>query len=207
MNIQAEQLAYWYLRLNGFLMTPAFVVHPDRGRNQETDVDLIGVRFPYRAENLLRPMEDDPRFTTVGEKILVVLVEVKTGEMRLNGPWTNRDRNNMLRVLRAIGPLGREESRLAARALYEHGSYRSQLYQIVLVCIGSRINPNLRHSHPAVEQITWDDVTHFIYDRFRAYQNEKRSHGQWNQTGQNLWNVAVASRSHEAFASEVHITG
>jgi hypothetical protein len=207
MNIQAEQLAYWYLRLNGFLTIPGFVVHPDHGRNQETDVDLVGVRFPYRAENLLRPMEDDSRFASVGDKTLVAFVEVKLGSMRLNGPWTNKSRNNMLRVLRAIGPLGQEESRIAAKVVYEHGLYRNQLYQISLVCIGSRINTDIKESHPAVEQITWEDTTRFIYGRFRAYRNEKRSHGQWDHNGQMLWNLAEASRTYEAFAAEVHITG
>jgi hypothetical protein len=207
MNINAERLAYWYLRLNGFLTIPGFVVHPDRGRNQETDVDIIGVRFPYRAENLVRPMEDDPRFSAVGEKTLVALAEVKTGAMRLNGPWTNAERNNMLRVLRAVGPLPQEEADSAARALHKEGLYRSQLYQVMLICIGARPNMDLEKSHPAVPQITWDEVLVFIYDRFRTYRKEKRSHPQWDQDGQNLWNLADASRTSDAFASAVHITG
>src|SRR5690606_29288568 len=172
---------YWYLRLNGFLIIPNFVVHPDRGQNQETDVDLIGARFPYRAENLVRPMKDDSRFTAVGETTLIALVEVKAGAMRLNGPWTNKERNNMRRVLSAIGPLPHEETGLAARSLYKIGSYQSQLYQVMLICIGSRVSEDLTQSHPAVPQITWREILCFIYDRFRAYRNEKRSHGQWDQ--------------------------
>src|SRR2546421_2682459 len=61
-EIKSEQLAYWYLRLNGFLSIPNFVVHPDEGRRQRTDVDLLAVRFPYRSENLRRPMRDDSLF-------------------------------------------------------------------------------------------------------------------------------------------------
>ena len=72
MDIQPERLAYWYLRLNGFLTIPNFVVHPDTGSNQETEVDVLGVRFPYRAENLDDPMEDDSYFTTVRDKPFVV---------------------------------------------------------------------------------------------------------------------------------------
>ena len=56
MDIHPEKLAYWYLRLNGFLTIPNFVVHPDNGSNQKTDIDILGVRFPYRAENLNRQM-------------------------------------------------------------------------------------------------------------------------------------------------------
>lgn len=207
MDIKAEQLTYWYLRLNGFLTIPGFVVHPDRGRNQETDVDLIGVRFPYRAENLVRPMEDDSRFTAVDQKTLVALVEVKAGAMQLNGPWTDKERNNMRRVLCAIGPLPLEETQHAARGLYKVGFYESQLYQVMLICIGSRCSKDLAASHPAVQQITWREILRFIYDRFRAYRNEKRSHGQWDQDGQNLWRIADASPSYEEFSEAVRVTG
>src|SRR5258707_13497545 len=75
LRIRAEQLAYWYLRLNGFLTIPNFIVHPEQGRNQETDVDLLAVRFPYRAE--LRTMEDDEVFTRVREKSFIAFAEVK----------------------------------------------------------------------------------------------------------------------------------
>jgi hypothetical protein len=207
MVINAERLAYWYFRLNGFLTIPGFVVHPDRGRNQETDVDLIGVRFPYRSENLERPMSDHAWLNSMDEKTLVILAEVKTGVMRLNGPWTNRERRNMLRVLRAVGPLPPSESECASCELYSTGVYRSQLYHITLVCIGGRTNPDLMISHPAVPQITWDEIKRFIYDRFRAYRREKRSHGQWDQDGQNLWNVADRSQQYEEFAGAVVIAG
>ena len=58
-NIDAERLAYWYLRLNGCLTIQNFVVHPDKGREQKTDVDILAVRFPHRAELLHNSMKDD----------------------------------------------------------------------------------------------------------------------------------------------------
>jgi hypothetical protein len=207
MQIRAERFAYWYLRLNGFLTIPNFVVHPDVGRNQETDVDLIGVRFPYRAENLVRQMDDDTRFAAFGEKILVALVEVKLGQMRLNGPWTNPQRNNMLRVLRAVGPLPLTESKSAAQSLYKNGLYRSQLYHVSLFCIGEQVNSDLQKSHPDVPQVTWTEIKHFVHSRFRAYRNEKRSHGQWDDDGQNLWQTADRLRDLEAFVDAVEVVG
>ncbi|HEV3146870.1 MAG TPA: hypothetical protein VGZ47_23485 [Gemmataceae bacterium] len=56
----AEELAYWYLRLNGCFTIPNFVVHPDSGTNQKTDIDVFAVRFPFRAE--LPGMKDDEFF-------------------------------------------------------------------------------------------------------------------------------------------------
>ena len=58
-TLTPERLAYWYFRLNGFLTTENFIVHPDRGPNQRTDADLLAVRFAHRKENLVRPMTDD----------------------------------------------------------------------------------------------------------------------------------------------------
>jgi hypothetical protein len=40
-HLDPEKVAYWYFRLNGFF----------RGGKQ-TDADLLGVRFPHRAERL-----------------------------------------------------------------------------------------------------------------------------------------------------------
>src|SRR2546426_644182 len=37
-------------RLNGFLTIRNFVIHPERGNDQRTDVDILGVRFPHRSE-------------------------------------------------------------------------------------------------------------------------------------------------------------
>jgi hypothetical protein len=51
-HLNAERVAYWYLRLNGSLQIENFVVHPSRGGSQRTDADLLGVRFRHRMEFL-----------------------------------------------------------------------------------------------------------------------------------------------------------
>jgi hypothetical protein len=40
-----ERLAYWYLRLNGFLPIENFIVHDEGGRAQRTDIDLWRFAF------------------------------------------------------------------------------------------------------------------------------------------------------------------
>ena len=50
-----EKYIRWYLRLNGFLSVENFIAHADgdptrqRGRlvGQRTELDVIGVRFPF----------------------------------------------------------------------------------------------------------------------------------------------------------------
>ena len=58
MHSTPERLAYWYLRLNGFLLWENLVLHPDQGAQQHTDADLVGVKFGHRSELLDVPMVD-----------------------------------------------------------------------------------------------------------------------------------------------------
>ena len=202
--IKSEALGYWYLRLNGFLTIQDFVVHPERGYGQETDVDIIGVRFPYRAENLDDPMEDDKRISYEG-KPLIVIAEVKNGRCSLNGPWTNPERRNMLRVLRSIGALTQTEADIAARSLYSSGVYSTELYHISLLCLGGYSNPEITEKYPLVPQILWDEVLRFIFSRFKKYERPKTSHPQWDVAGQFLWNTFMQNRrSEQQFLVHTH---
>jgi len=56
-----ENLAYWYFRLNGCLTIENFVVHPDWRRGQQTEIDLIAMRFPHRSDLLNKSMIDDQK--------------------------------------------------------------------------------------------------------------------------------------------------
>ncbi len=202
MNIQSEQLAYWYLRLNGLLTIPNFVVHPDTGSDQKTEVDVLGVRFPYRAENLENPMEDDDYFATVRDKPFVVIAEVKRTLCDLNGPWTNPERQNMLRVLRAIGTFPESECELVAKALYKHGCYDNELYRVSLLCLGRRSNNEVAKRYPNVRQILWSEVLEFIYRRFHKYENQKELHDQWDESGKELWRTYKQSCDEGQFKEE-----
>ena len=203
MDIQSEHLAYWYLRLNGFLTIPNFVVHPDTGSNQETDVDVLGVRFPYRAENLDDPMEDDSYFTTVRDKPFVVIAEVKSGNEPFNESWTNRERRNMLRVIRAVGTFPECECDLVADALYTQGCHENELYRVSLLWFGRERNHQVAEYYPCVPQILWPEVLGFIYRRFHKYRNQKVSHPQWDEPGQELWRTAEQSCAEGQFKENV----
>lgn len=204
-DIRSERLAYWYLRLNGFLTITNFVVHPDRGSNQETDVDLVCARFPFRAENLMRPMLDDDRLSVAGDKIQVRFAEVKASQCALNGPWVKPHRRNMLRVLMAIGLFPECESELVANALHQRGRYTNQIYDVRLICFGAAADEELRRAYPEIDQVLWAHALAFIYRRFRDYKNEKISHGQWDPDGQDLWDAAFRSRTEEDFRSGVRV--
>jgi hypothetical protein len=103
-HFSPERVAYWYLRLNGFLQIENFVVHPARHGSQRTDAGLLGVRFRHRSEFLYDqsdPMVDDERLRLSPCFDDIVITEVKTNQQcTLNGPWTKSERKNAARQSR-----------------------------------------------------------------------------------------------------------
>lgn len=194
-----ERLAYWYFRLNGFLLLEDFVIHPDIGSDQRTDVDLLGVRFSNRAENLLRSMQDDLIVSDCQTFCNVIIAEVKKGECALNGPWTRPDDRNMHRILRAIGCFPRNKVDLVANDLYRAGRYQSKNVTCRLLAVGDKRGEIVI---PGVPQILFTDMIRFIYRRFREYRDQKSSVGNWTEDGRILRELAE-SREETDFVMEV----
>lgn len=184
-NFDAEQMAYWFFRLNGCMNIVNFLVHHGRGALQATDVDVLAVRFPHRSELALsgRPMNDHAVFKGGGQ-IDIILAEVKTGLCDLNGPWTKRESQNMHRVLFAVGAFPKYHVPIVADALYEDQFYADDRFRVRLFALGKRTNPELS---PEVVQLTWEEILTFIYARFRRYLRVKAQHGQWPHYGQQLY--------------------
>jgi len=205
MEISAEQLAYWYLRLNGFLTIQNFVVHPETGRDQRTDADILGVRFPHRAELYPNTMVDDSPFTDVKDKPYVIIAEAKKGKCALNGPWTDPERENLQRVLRATGVFPDSDIQGAAAAVYREGIFFSESYHLTLACVGDYPDSEIAQKYKDIPQILWDRVLEFIHGRFWTYKNQKISHGQWDQVGKDLWDYAMRHRLLNRFKGDVKI--
>lgn len=206
MQITSEQLAYWYLRLNGFLTIQNFIVHPDTGSEQRTDVDILGVRFPHRAELKPNPMIDDEPFVQFKDRPYIIIAEVKKSTCSLNGPWTATGKENLQRVLRAIGAFPENQVETAAKNIYTSGMF-SDAYHLTLACFGETANPYIGKNFPDIPQILWDKVLTFVYNRFREYQDQKASHGQWDGAGRDLWDCVWQNRSLEEFKAAVRILG
>lgn len=203
--INSEKLAYWYLRLNGFLTTTNFIVHPDTGREQRTDVDILGCRFPHRSEFLQNPMIDDELFTNNNGKTFIVIAESKRSICNLNGPWTDPERENMHRVIHAIGAFPNFEIVIVANRLYESGRYENENTIISLLCFGKYRNEELNSNYIEIPQLLWEDVLSFIYNRFHQYREQKITHPQWDREGHLLWNLAIRSRNHIEFIDKIDI--
>lgn len=208
-KLEAERLAYWYLRLNGFLTIENFILHDEKGCSQRTDLDLLALRFPHRREALRKYtgrcgwMKDDPYFAKK-EVPFGVFVEVKTGQCALNGPWTDRTKCNMPRALRALGATPESEIQRASTSLYQTGLFKSDSMELGLISIGDKINPDLQKKMPMVLQITWGHIKDFIFNRFTKYEKIKREHPQWDLDGHLLWKAFKNSRGEKNnFASSL----
>ena len=202
MAISFQQLGFWFFRLNGFLTTANFVVHPRRGDAQGTDIDVLGVRFPYRKELVVDPLEDAEIFVSGVPQ--VVLAEIKTGRCALNGPWTKPARQNMENALMAVGAVPSAEVETVARDLYSTGQSRAGGFWFRLVCVGAERDVDIETRYPAVPQILWSEVENFIFTRFKENIRRKLAHPQWDEAGQLLWNAAMMAGNVEAFHARIH---
>ncbi|MBL0115354.1 MAG: hypothetical protein IPP45_07830 [Sphingomonadales bacterium] len=201
-RINPERIAYWYFRLNGFMQIENFVVHPKLYGGQRTDADLIGVRFPFRAERFIddptNVMEDDvDRLRLSSERIDIVITEIKTGRCALNGPWTNEEQQNIHRVLAAIGGFPTHVIESAASALYADAIYDDPDYpRVRLVLLGREADTELAAKYAGITQVTWNDVLSFIWQRFDRYRRQKAQVDQWDGAGRLL--KGLARRENEA---------
>lgn len=184
-----DRLAYWYFRLNGFLTTENFVVHPDTGRNQGTDADLLAVRFSNRAENLTLPMVDDPIVADCNTFANVIIAEIKRGQCALNGPWTDRKRMNMNRVLKSVGCIPDSTVQIACESLYDAGKWSDAQATIRVFAVGESKTKELPIAKE--QQLVWEEIIEFVVDRFKEYELQKSSVGQWAEDGKELKRLAL----------------
>lgn len=186
-----ERLAYWYFRLNGFTTTENFVLHPDDGgHRQRTDADLLAVRFKHRSELLARPLPDDPRVAECGALVNVIIAEIKRGDCRLNGPWTNRESENMRRVVRSIGAVPLEVEYEVCETLYENAKWSRGDISVRLFALGEKKTTSLLV--PVDQQVTWGEIIGFCKDRFAEYSREKGDVQQWPADGKTLREAALS---------------
>jgi len=199
----AESVASWYFRLNGFLSIPGFVVHPDVVRpHPVTEADLIAVRFPFSGEFIAdRPMIDDQILTRLAHhQTLFLLVEVKTDLCKINGPWSDPGTGSMQRVIRRLGFADSARVEEIAQSMYSHLRWEDSLTVLQYVVVGKRKNDTRQRQYPKLVQITWDIIADFLFSRFTHFPeklpgNGRAVHAQWPDFGR------FYGRKHRALSS------
>ena len=98
-----EELAYWYLRFNGFFIITNFVLHSDQ-ENPTSDFDVLAIKFPCETEKIEdQTLENDPTLLDEFDKhtIIGLICEVKTGRNRSAKSLVNESY-----LLKALGRFG-----------------------------------------------------------------------------------------------------
>jgi len=195
---RAERVAEWYFRLNGFLGIPSFIIHPDAVKaHPRTEADFIGVRFGCSREVIDgRVMEDHKPLVncsiSIDEPIpLFLIAEVTLNACKVNGPYTDPRKRNLDRVIERLGAVDAGERHDAARQLYAHGRWANEYAAIQMVAIGRSKNDELGKQLDGLLQITWDDVSEFVFERFKTFPAKLPTHGnpvhrQWPDFGRNF---------------------
>lgn len=189
---RAEHVSNWHFRLNGFLSIPGFVVHPDTPKRYPlTEADLIAVRFPNSGEVIgERSMVDDSLLTSManGQQKLFLLVEVKLDLCKINGPWSDPVAGNMQRVINRLGFAKVESVDHIAQQMYAGLRWEDEETVLQYVSVGQRINDGLQRSYPKLRQITWDQISDFLFNRFKQFPEKlpddgRSVHEQWPDFG------------------------
>lgn len=185
---RAEEVAQFYLRLNGFLLIPGYILHrdwPDKAGTfhpgERAEIDFVGVRFPYSTEvSQRRPedMLDDNSLVSLAEdgRILFILVEVKKGICSINGPLRRerREHANIDRIVRRLGFVKETGIKAMADTMYERMRWEGSREVLQFVAIGAKQNQGLQDDYPEICQITWKEMAGFLWQRFSMFGDIKR---------------------------------
>ena len=166
-----ETLAYWYLRLNGFIPMRNFVLHrANIEARQSADTDLLAMRFPHVYEEIGgKPVDwDHDTFAEWGldmARPIVLIVEVKTGGIDAEARWWRP-----ARIRAAIRRLGLFDEEVA-------NEIAAGLEQTSAIQVGPWIIAKLLVTNEPVAgswlNLTLDAADTFIANRIRKYKDEK----------------------------------
>lgn len=193
----SEWLCLWYLRLNGYLGTPAYVLHGTNGAL--TDVDVLAVRFSGSKE---LDFNDHAALRFPTERIDVLLAEAKRGIVeKLNGPWVDSTKGTFEYVLSRIGLFKESQISEIAKAIYENRRWCLGDTSVRVACFAE--SKAATFNEPHVIFVSWDEILRFIHDRFAENDKLKADHYQWDRFGHELWKQLVGPlpATHDFFAS------
>jgi hypothetical protein len=206
--LTAEDVAYWFFRLNGCLTINNFVLHPSETRgNTLSDVDLVAVRFPHRTEledSARGGMPDHPLVLSTTGLVKVILAEVKTGLGRLNTAWSRENSPVWVEILKRIGMFPIHQVDEIASHLKEKGNYVGQGYEVSITIVCDSPDISDQNGAAIYSCLTWQDaILPFIHQRLRDYRRYKSHHSQWDNAGRRLYELAGEYRDKDHFIREI----
>jgi hypothetical protein len=173
----AEQLAYWYLRLNGFLPLTNFVLHHEHNYHRTSDADIIAVRFPHVFEPTGGQQDDwDDQFDHWGlwltAETIGLIVEVKSGEWRRDELRDHLEARHwrVSYAIRRLGMFTEQEARSVASTLCDQSIARQGGVAVAKLLVGTT-----DHSAQSWLHLRLEAAAGFIRQRMKKYANRKES--------------------------------
>lgn len=141
MKNYAEELAYWYLRLNGFFPINNYVLHPDdTDENSHADSDILAVKMPHTKETVgLRVRRDYSQelldIVDGGIRIIGVICEVKGGSTRFSTRNIS-NRNRIESQVKRLGFFQDDQMTLVINRLMRNSYYENENFKVckVIIC-------------------------------------------------------------------------
>jgi hypothetical protein len=173
-----EQLAYWYLRFNGFFPLEDFILHylpveEREGREGTADADLLAVRLPHVYEEVGGQQQDWDNWLSnrVGhfQKQVGLIVEVKTsGDVKVDNLNTLSRRHRLKRAVQRLGMVPTDDVDDTVRDLFDQHIFEAENWVIVKLCICPRVNQQVFDDDRWLTR-SLEDVEEFIKGRLCLY--------------------------------------
>jgi hypothetical protein len=164
-----EEIAYWYLRLNGFFPITNFVIHRSSEVEYTSDCDLLAIRLPHVYEEIGGNPDDwDKELANqIGfDHIIGIICEVKTGRYEVDDIFQSQY------VQYSVGRLGFMQRELIADFSEElNGKAYLETEEGHRIC--KLLIANDQKDSQAFFFRYLNFTEDFISDRVRKYPNEK----------------------------------
>jgi len=170
----AEDLAYWYLRFNGFFLLRNFVLHRASQAEGTAESDLLAIRFPYVYEEIGGQENDWDREQfknweiKIDEFNLAFIVEVTSRRnVNCNILKNKFSCNRLEKAVQRFGIFPSDEVSCIVKKLYQEKHIKKDSWIIAKLAVtenniaGSWLN------------LLLDDTDKFIRRRIKSYLSEK----------------------------------
>ncbi len=165
MSNYGEELAYWYLRLNGFFPITNFVFHSIKEEDKScynADADILAIRSPNVKEVIKeKEVELDDKIICGCEKLRYVFVycEVKTGEYEVDKLFPQE------RIKYVLNRFGLDPNAVTEEPIILIGT---RIFKKVLVANKEKMNADKKAIF-----IPLKSTIEFIRGRFEQYYEDK----------------------------------
>ncbi|AAM23929.1 hypothetical protein M2349_001704 [Caldanaerobacter subterraneus subsp. tengcongensis MB4] len=178
MNNFAEELTYWYFRLNGFFLLQNYVLHNiGQGEQRGTaDCDLLAIRFPYVYEKVGGQNKDwdKEKFSTWGFDIdrdnLALIIEVKSGrELKKNKIEKSFSPERVKTALYRFGIFSHKDVHRIHENLLKQKYVKESSWTIAKVLVTEKA----KEIEGNWLNLSLDEIDKFIHKRIKSYLHDK----------------------------------